>query len=351
MKGVAGMRFRRPAAALAAVVMVALSRCAAPPRDSSPGRGKAVGTSTPADVIRLASFNIAEFGEGEHHKTRDLESIASWMIESHIDLLAIQEVGVGREGAKQVEELAAGMTRRAGPGLSFRPYVTEPAGDERCGVIHSSRLHPLGPGRFIEPLAHPYQPSEGGRTFYRVPVEIPFSCRGFDFRIVIVHLHWSDLNQRRREVMGLREFLTHIHGNELDIIILGDFNRYGGARASTARRPFDEFFVPGWQNRYRFPLLEAVTEPDNMTVDQADRDEFSTTIADGRAMYDQFIISRGAFRELGTTSARFNVHAGIIAFDRRLPFSAIEDHNRLKYVISDHRPIWIQFRVDLPDDD
>ena len=87
-----------------------------------------------------------------------------------------------------------------------------------------------------------------------------------------------------------------------------------------------------------------------MKVSKASTDEFSTTVAKSKNMYDQFIITKGVDHEFGAESAdRSDV--GIIAFDMEEPYKSITDHNEVKYRVSDHRPIWIRLRIDGNDDD
>ena len=88
-----------------------------------------------------------------------------------------------------------------------------------------------------------------------------------------------------------------------------------------------------------------------MKVWKASKDEFSTTIAKSKNIYDQFIITAGAFTEFGTENPTLGTHVGIITFDMAEPFTSNPDHNDVKYKISDHRPIWIRFQTDLEDDD
>ena len=87
-----------------------------------------------------------------------------------------------------------------------------------------------------------------------------------------------------------------------------------------------------------------------MAVSKAGTDEFSTTIAKSKNMYDQFIITKGVDHEFGTESADGS-DVGIIAFDMEEPYKSITDHNDVKCRVSDHRPIWIRLRIDGGDDD
>ena len=131
--------------------------------------------------------------------------------------------------------------------------------------------------------------------------------------------------------------------------ILGDMNRYGKYNKND-RKAFDQMLRGNWQKRYRFPLLEAITDPDDIKVYRAGEDEYSTTVASSKNLYDQFVITQGTFNEFGVSNPKLGIHIGIIAFDRDTRFQGLS-HNEVKYQVSDHRPVWIRLRTDLPDDD
>jgi len=292
------------------------------------------------EFIRIASFNIAEFGEGRHADTRDLDAIADMLVDHDLDLIAIQEVGVAEKADRQVAKLTDLMNRRVGALPSVFSYcITPRSGDERCAVIYKTPVVLLDGEQWLEPDKKPGSPELGGATFFRIPPVLSFQANNFDFKLVIVHLTWGNLLRRQKEMAFLKNFLrgkTNAEG-EKDWIVIGDMNRYGKYSASTPGKPFDQFFEGQWISHYRFPLLEAITEPDRMTVFSAPRDEYSTTVAQSRNLYDQIIISQGAYREFGTEKPQFNIHVGIIAFDMKPPFAAITDHTTLKYTLSDHR--------------
>jgi len=71
-------------------------------------------------------------------------------------------------------------------------------------------------------------------------------------------------------------------------------------------------------------------------------------------LYDFILISAGAFREFGMVDgeldARFGENVGIEAFDNWPQYEGM-DYQTLKYIISDHRPVWTEFKINLGDDD
>jgi endonuclease/exonuclease/phosphatase family metal-dependent hydrolase len=311
------------------------------------------GCAAADDHIRIGSFNIAEFGEGGHPQTRDLDAIARMLVDARLDLVALQEVGTVPMGDTQVENLRQRMNARLAAGTpQYHALVTPRSGDERCAVLYRAPVIQEGELEWLDEDKEAGRPDRGGSIYYRIPVAIPFEAGEFDFYVVIVHLSWSDRTRRRAEFSALRDFLK-TPADEKDWIVVGDTNRYGGYSASYANKPFNVLLETGWQTRYRLPLLEAVTDPDDMKVYRAAEDAWSTTIANPpkNDLYDQVIITAGAFREFDTDDPQLDTHVSIVAFDTAAPYAAMHDHNTVKYTISDHRPIWARFRIDLPDDD
>jgi endonuclease/exonuclease/phosphatase family metal-dependent hydrolase len=310
------------------------------------------GAQTP-EFIKLASFNIAEFGEGSHPKTRDLDYIASLLIQAELDLIAIQKVGVKKQAEDQLSRLVDLMNQKEDSGSPHYFFsITPVSGDERCAVIYRFPVTLEDELVWLDEDKDPERPNKGGKTYYRIPVAIPFEAGNFDFMVVIVHLAYSNLQKRVAEVSALKDFLRKKDPTEDDWIVLGDMNRYAKYAKGTANKAFDKLLKSDWESRYRFPLLEAVTHPNHdMRIYRAPKDAYSTTIAQKTDIYDQIIITQGAFRELGTDDPTMGQEVGIIAFDMQAPLNAISDHNTVKYRVSDHRPIWIRLRIDLPDDD
>ena len=308
-------------------------------------------SSFPQEFIRIASFNIAEFGEGNHPETRDLETIASLLVDNDLDLIAIQEVGVKETGAKQVYKLADKMNCALSSDTPrYVAAVTPQSGDERCAFIYRFPIVQGDDLLWLDEDKDPSNPAAGGTTYFRIPVAVSFSAGNFDFFLVSVHLTWGKLDRREGEISALKSFLRDDSGDEKDWIVLGDMNRYGKYKKSD-RKAFDRLLRGNWKRTYRFPLLEAITNPDDMKIWRAPTDQTSTTIAQSKNIYDQFVITSGAYREFASEDPRLGENVGIIAFDREEPYASISDHNDIKYRISDHRPIWARFRIDLPDDD
>jgi endonuclease/exonuclease/phosphatase family metal-dependent hydrolase len=306
--------------------------------------------SSNAESIRIASFNIAQFGEGTRPQHRDLPAMATMLTGADLDLVCIQEVGTNTGGDGQVAALTAAMNNAATNSTQYFSDVLPISGDERCAVIYRSPVVQEGELFWLDDDKDPNRPQDGGKIYAHIPVAVPFHADDFDFYVVILHLTASDKKRRAREVRDLRRFLRVDDSDESDWIVLGDMNRYLSYSKKSKSKAFDQLLGGQWKRNYRFPLLEAITDPHDMKVWRASTDSLSTTVAKKNNIYDQFIITAGAFHEFGTDDPQLGVHVGIIPFDMDQGYLSM-DHNQVKFAISDHRPIWIKMEVDLGDDD
>ena len=105
---------------------------------------------------------------------------------------------------------------------------------------------------------------------------------------------------------------------------------------------------------FRFPLLEAI-ENDEPSFDpntkDAPEDQHSTTTSKKKSIYDQIIISKGSYTEF-PNSPQLGTDVGIVAFDNDTHYEwFVSDWHKVTRMLSNHRPVWIRLRIDLPDDD
>lgn len=308
--------------------------------------------------IRIGSFNIYEFGKGTHPQNRNLSALAEILL--GMDLIALQEVG-GENGPAQVVALRDSMNSLlpAGAQRFKTPLITAITGNsERYAFIYRD------PVRVIRADINPATDAgewwltedlngngiyDDDEDFDRVPAFMYFHAGNFDFVVATVHLMWGDIERRRREIRRLRDWLLDFEPRrgERDVILIGDFNRYGKVTGDVEERPFSLFLDEDYRTYYRILLLEPLTSP---YTKYARVDSQSTTVAGGRNLYDQIFITSSTSYEFGNTPAEYGVSIGVVPFDMWAPWNGLH-HNTLKVSMSDHRPIWARFRIDLEDDD
>ncbi len=92
---------------------------------------------------------------------------------------------------------------------------------------------------------------------------------------------------------------------------------------------------------------------DSLKIDSKEAyvDAGSTTVSDNNNMvYDQIVITQGVYHEFGDGIANLRSGIGIVDFDTAMENEGF-DFDTIKDLVSDHRPIWAKFRIDLGDDD
>ncbi len=176
--------------------------------------------------ISICSFNIAELGASTPDK--DHRAIAD-MIDV-FDLIVVQEVqDKDNGGANHIAAIVDTLNLTA-PSPYF--YFVIPGagrgypGNEGYAFIYRS---PVEPDLLYEPYSGLFDTDV---DYGRIPGYGYFKAGDFDFMVVGVHLHWSDLEKRKSGIADLlawlKEFADRPDSEERDLIIVGDTNRFGG---------------------------------------------------------------------------------------------------------------------------
>ena len=160
------------------------------------------------------------------------------------------------------------------------------------------------------------------RTHRHQPYIATFKSGNFDFRFMVIHTRWTTEAQRREEVAQIvRDFhwfqnLT----NERDVVLAGDFNYPEG---STKIQPITT--LPGVTN-----LVPAGT----LTT-------FKHTAQGFANWYDHIFIQQTYTQEATGNGGAYDFVAGL----------GYTDFQQAKREVSDHLPVWAEFRINGPDDD
>ena len=146
-----------------------------------------------------------------------------------------------------------------------------------------------------------------------------------------------------------------------DVIVLGDFNRFGGGATAVDALPYDSGKFRAPNITFFDPSFSACREVTKRSIRDKgvpgdDPQLLSTTVSGNKYVYDMILFSRDAAEEFPADlhEARYGVDFGIIHFDHPTGFGYQPgadrlSHNELKNTYSDHRPVWLRFRNDLPD--
>ncbi|MDC7222081.1 MAG: endonuclease/exonuclease/phosphatase family protein [Spirochaetales bacterium] len=243
----------------------------------------------------LTTWNVRILSD----KSRDdseLDKIASIIEQS--DFVALQEVRDSRVLARLMDRLEGWdyiLSLPAGRGVK-----------EFYAYLYRTEL--------FEVLGAPYSLNDYEDLFIREPYIAHFRCGTFDFTIVTMHSIYGDKKAlRRAEAALLDDVIAYVdeeNGPEADVILTGDFNLPGDDGA--------------WEMEpYRYLVPSDV----------------KTTISDASS-YDNIWIS--------TATTEVMTDISLYAFDEIL-FG--NDDKTASREVSDHRPVSIEIRSNLPDDD
>lgn len=306
--------------------------------------------------IRVASFNVANFGDRDEYK-RSLVALTNVILATQADLVALQEVEpneLGREQVRRLTELLNLAAEHHQTSAYSHVVAAEHVGDETVAFIFRS---PVELTAEVELLPHVEDADgDGKRTFQRVPHVAEFRAGNLDFAVVNAHLYTkvegASSEGRGDELEALADWLmAREAAAEKDAIVLGDFNRFLN---DSDESEWGKIHTAGHADHYRFVLLEAIKndvpgfDPRN---DDAPEDKYSTTTSKKRSIYDQIIIAKGTFHEF-TGTPKFGVDVGIVPFDHDGHYAWFVDKWHLaSSMLSDHRPVWVRLRIDQTDDD
>ena len=320
----------------------------------------AASASGPDDgEIRLATFNIANFGATSEYK-RSLIALTNILLKTNADLVCLQEIQPNSKGKDQVRRLKE-LLNEAADFYNTKPYKYKVSqldqGDELTAFLWR---RPVVLDSNIESFPHDTDhDNDGKRSFQRVPQMAAFHAGEFDFVVVNCHLYtkpYGNSSEGRIVENGmLANWLKSVaanSGGEQDAIVLGDLNRHLGNGGDTA---WTKLMVNNHQQFFRFPLLEAIKNDHSgfnpLAHRYAPTDEYSTTASKSKNIYDQIVISKGCYAEY-VSNPGFGVDVGVVDFDNHESFEWFAHNYELTSdYLTDHRPVWIDLRFDVGDDD
>jgi len=147
------------------------------------------------------------------------------------------------------------------------------------------------------------------------------------------------------------------YSNDPDIIILGDFNRFGDSQTSVQKIKYDEtkFIAPNITIfDPSFNTLKEVSKSHivGKGVPNDNPQFISTTVAKNTFVYDAFLMTKDVDEEFDGNlfKPQYGIDFGVIVFDEKDGFGyqiGADDlsHNALKEAYSDHRPLWFRFNT------
>jgi len=258
------------------------------------------------DSIRIASFNIQIFGQSKINKPEVMDVLSK--IIKKFDIVAIQEV---RSKEQNVIPALLNLVNDADTRYDY--VISERLGrtgsKEQYAFVYNPETVDLVP-------ESSYVVEDPDDVFEREPFVAFFRGGNFDFKVINNHIKPGDVEA---ELSRLAAVINDIYdsSSEKDVIVLGDMNADGSY--------FNEddltTILPLW-------------------IQLIGNDE-DTTVAASDNTYDR-MMTRDT-----TASVEYTGKSGVFRWDVEY---GVTDTDFIKRV-SDHYPVYAEFRTDLPDDD
>lgn len=270
--------------------------------------------------VRLAAWNIKFLGGGyfgwKIRNKSELRDVAK--IISRYDFIAITEVMWNTGQLKKV------LKRLGKMGYGYSCLITEEIGrwnyKERYAFLYRTDLIKLvNKGDFYP------DPDDG---FDRHPYWATFRAGNFDFTVVVVHALAEDEDdidhiEENKRLVQVYEHIQKLNPDEKDILLVGDFNL--SYFRDLPKKEFNEIWT--------------TVNPKFTPLFSFDNKEHRTNIRDDK-LYDNIFFQEAHLNEYARNS-------GIFRFDDVMFGGDDGKAGR----VSDHRPVWADFKTDLEDDD
>lgn len=267
--------------------------------------GSRVSAANDAANIKIATFNIQVFGVTKREKADVMAVLVDEV--RKFDVVAIQEVR--DSSSTTVGYFLDKINAEDGPRYAAveGPRLGRSSSKEQYAFIYNTdRVN------YVEDSSYTY--SDPGDRFEREPFVGSFQAAGFRFVLINIHTKPDDATEEIGALADVIDDALQHYPGEHDIIALGDFNAdcdYFNAEA-------DQSALEEVEYRWLVP-------------DDAD----TTTKASTDCAYDRIVI------RVAATSEDFTGQWGIVRFDLEHHLSAAKTAE-----VSDHFPVWAEFRVD-----
>ena len=253
--------------------------------------------------LRLASWNIRKLSDNSRDDD-ELDKIVKILLDYH--LIAVSEL-LDEKVLERIQEKLCDVGSEYGYQISDLVGKDGSKYRERYAFLYyKASVSVVKPGEFYP---------DDTDNFVRDPYWATFRAGKFDFSVIAVHVSWGDrVAERRAEIMQLGEVYKHVqeaNGAEDDVILVGDFNR----------EPDD---TTAYSNLMALPSMTRVFQLPH-----------KSHIRDS-SLYDNIFFQTKYVTEF----------LGIFGIDKFDETDFGNDDVAANLAVSDHRPVWAEFRID-----
>ena len=263
-----------------------------------------------AETAKIAAFNIQVFGEAKSQKGDVMTVLAK--IVREFDVVLIQEI---RDASGQtIPNFVERINQIEGPNYSF--IISERLGrstsKEAYAYVYNTEMVALIQGS-------DYVYSDVNDVFEREPYIASFKIGNFDFVLVGIHTKPDDAYNEIGNLTLVVSSIQTAKPNEKDIIVMGDFNADGAY--------FDEDDASNLFKASEYKWLM--------------RNDMDTMVKTNYT-YDRIVVLDATFNH------EYNANTAQVFY-----FDQVYGLNNQTFVseISDHYPVFAQYKTNLIDDD
>ena len=263
-----------------------------------------------AETAKIAAFNIQVFGEAKSQKGDVMTVLAK--IVREFDVVLIQEI---RDASGQtIPNFVERINQIEGPNYSF--IISERLGrstsKEAYAYVYNTEMVALIQGS-------DYVYSDVNDVFEREPYIASFKIGNFDFVLVGIHTKPDDAYNEIGNLTLVVSSIQTAKPNEKDIIVMGDFNADGAY--------FDEDDASNLFKASEYKWLM--------------RNDMDTMVKTNYT-YDRIVVLDATFNH------EYNANTAQVFY-----FDQVYGLNNQTFVseVSDHYPVFAQYKTNLIDDD
>ena len=261
-----------------------------------------------ANNLLLCSWNIKWFKD----TGRDLAKLAK--VIAKFDICGIVEL----QSDLVLDDLAAALQTETGEAWTY--IQSNRTGNstsyfERFAFIWRDQKVRIASG-------HVGNVSDLPKTFRHEPYIATFRSGNFDFRFLLIHTRWTTPIERAKEVEQIANDFRFFQtlGRERDLILAGDFNYADDVDPMSPITELDD-------------VINLIPNNTKTTL-KGSGEGFSSS-------YDHIFVHKEATKERTGKAGAYNFVLG----------QGFTSTQTAKKELSDHLPVWAQFKTDGPDDD
>jgi len=263
-----------------------------------------------AETIKIAAFNIQVFGISKRQK-EDVMNVITRIVRE-FDVILIQEI---RDSSEETVPIFLEEINNV-EGLKYQYVRSERLGRSTSKEAYAY-IYNAVTVKFVDGSDYVYD--DVYDVFERAPYIASFVSGNFDFTIIGIHVKPDDAYSEIGNLTGVVQFVLSENPDEKDTIVMGDFNADGTY--------FEEADVANPFKSSDFYWV-ITNEMDTMT-----KTDYS---------YDRIVLLESTYNHEYVEES-----ASVFKFDTEYDIM----NQTLIWEVSDHYPIYAEFKTDLVDDD